>query len=97
MGQHLKRDICGLRVPGILWSEVGEQTINAHLPPEVQYAWWYWVHHLKESKHNIEDDGSVHTFLTSHLLHWLEALSLLGRLSDGVLLIRTLLNATQVS
>ncbi|KAK3305090.1 uncharacterized protein B0T15DRAFT_188479 [Chaetomium strumarium] len=96
MGQHLKRDICGLRVPGILRSEVGQQTINAHLPPEVQYACRYWVHHLKESKHSIEDDGLVHTFLTSHLLHWLEALSLLGRLSDGVLLIRTLLNATQL-
>ncbi|EAQ86590.1 hypothetical protein CHGG_07843 [Chaetomium globosum CBS 148.51] len=96
MGQHLERDICGLRVPGILRSEIGQQTINAHLPPEVQYACQYWVHHLKESKHNIEDDGPVHTFLTSRLLHWLEALSLLGRLSDGVLLIRTLLQAAQL-
>ncbi|KAK3994174.1 hypothetical protein QBC44DRAFT_306366 [Cladorrhinum sp. PSN332] len=96
MGQHLERDICGLKMPGMLRSEVDQQTINAHLPPEVQYACQYWVHHLKESKHNIEDDGPVHTFLTSHLLHWLEALSLLGRLSDGILLIRTLLHAAQL-
>ena len=81
----------------MLRSELDQQTINAHLPPEVQYACQYWVHHLKESKHNIEDDGPVHTFLTNHLLHWLEVLSLLGRLSDGVLLIRTLLHAAQVS
>ncbi|KAL2193874.1 hypothetical protein P885DRAFT_71872 [Corynascus similis CBS 632.67] len=96
MRQCLKQDICCLKAPGMLRSEVDQQTINAHLPPEVQYACQYWVHHLKESKHNIEDDGPVHNFLTSYLLHWLEALSLLGRLSDGVLLIRTLLNATQL-
>ncbi|EAQ88969.1 hypothetical protein CHGG_05588 [Chaetomium globosum CBS 148.51] len=96
MDQCLGQDICCLKVPGMLRSELDQQTINAHLPPEVQYACQYWVHHLKESKHNIEDDGPVHTFLTNHLLHWLEVLSLLGRLSDGVLLIRTLLHAAQL-
>ncbi|KAK4643732.1 hypothetical protein QC761_0070940 [Podospora bellae-mahoneyi] len=95
MGQHLKRDICGLKAPGKLRLEVDQQTVNAHLPPELQYACQYWVHHLKESKHNIEDNGPVHTFLTGYLLHWLEVLSLLGRLSDGVLLIKTLLHAAQ--
>ncbi|KAK5662884.1 hypothetical protein OQA88_6295 [Cercophora sp. LCS_1] len=97
MSQRLKQDICNLKLPGMLRSEVSQQTINAQLPPEVQYACQYWVHHLEESRHNIEDNGTVHTFLTSHLLHWLEVLSLLGRLSDGVLLIRTLLHAAQVS
>jgi hypothetical protein len=97
MGQCLKQDICRLKVPGKLRSEVSQQTINTHLSPAVQYACQYWVHHLNESKYNIEDDGLVHTFLTGYLLHWLEALSLLGRLSDGVLLIRTLLHAAQVS
>jgi hypothetical protein len=97
MGQCLKQDICRLKVPGKLRSEVSQQTINTHLSPAIQYACQYWVHHLNESKYNIEDDGLVHTFLTGYLLHWLEALSLLGRLSDGVLLIRTLLHAAQVS
>ncbi|EAQ93689.1 hypothetical protein CHGG_01924 [Chaetomium globosum CBS 148.51] len=96
MDQCLGQDICCLKVPGMLRSELDQQTINAHLPPEVQYACQYWVHHLKESKHNIEDDGPAHAFLTNHLLHWLEVLSLLGRLSDGVLLIRTLLHAAQL-
>ncbi|KAL2192251.1 hypothetical protein P885DRAFT_48132 [Corynascus similis CBS 632.67] len=97
MGQCLKQYICGLRVPGKLRSEVNQQTINANLSPAVQYACQYWVHHLKESKHSVEDDDFVHTFLTSHLLSWLEALSLLGRLSDGVLFIRTLLHTAQVT
>lgn len=97
MGQHLKRDICGLKDPGKLRSEVDQQTVNAHLPPEVQYACQYWAHHLKESKQSIEGGGPFHTFLTSYFLHWLEALSLLERLSDGILLIKTLLHAAQVS
>jgi hypothetical protein len=97
MGQCLKQDICGLKMPGKLRSEVNQQIINANLSPALQYACQYWVHHLKESKHNIEDDDFVHTFLTSHLLHWLEALSLLGSLSDGVLFIEALLHTAQVS
>lgn len=97
MGQCLKRDICGLEMPGKLRSAVDQQTINTRLPSEVQYACQYWVHHLKESKHIAEDNDFVHTFLISHLLYWLEALSLLGRLSDGVLFIKTLLHTAQVS
>lgn len=97
MGQYLKRDICGLEMPGKLRSAVDQQTINTRLPFGVQYACQYWVHHLKESKYIVEDDDFVHTFLTSYLLYWLEALSLLGRLSDGVLFIKTLLHTAQVS
>ncbi|KAL5611102.1 hypothetical protein FOBRF1_007219 [Fusarium oxysporum] len=82
--QHLKRDICGLQVPGKLRSEVDQQTIDAGLPSEVQYACQYWVHHLKESKGSVRDGGPVHSLLTSHLLHWLEALSLLGRISESI-------------
>ncbi|KAK4246670.1 hypothetical protein C7999DRAFT_41908 [Corynascus novoguineensis] len=97
MHQCLKQDICGLKVPGKLRSEINQQTINTHLSPAAQYACQYWVYHLKESKHKIEDNNFVHTFLTSNFLYWLEALSLLGRLSDGVLLIRELLYAAQVT
>ncbi|KAK3326719.1 hypothetical protein B0H66DRAFT_637950 [Apodospora peruviana] len=50
MNQHLKRDICNLQMPGKLRSEVNQRTIDAALPPEVQYACQYWVHHLKESR-----------------------------------------------
>ncbi|KAK4096622.1 hypothetical protein N658DRAFT_519096 [Parathielavia hyrcaniae] len=91
MHQHLKRDICGLQVPGKLRSEVDQRTIDAALPPEVQYACQYWVHHLKESKGSIRDGGPVHSFLTNHLLDWLEALSLLGRVSESVGMVDDLL------
>jgi hypothetical protein len=89
--QHLRRDICGLQVPGKLRSEVDQHTINAALPPEAQYACQYWVHHLKESKCSLRDGGPVHNLLKSHLLHWLEVLGLLGRISQSVGMVDDLL------
>jgi len=91
MNQHLKRDICNQQVPGKLRSEIDHQTIDAALPPVAQYACQYWVHHLKESKITIRDGGPVHSLLTSHLLHWLEALSLLGRISESLGMVDDLL------
>ncbi|KAK3390127.1 hypothetical protein B0H63DRAFT_538288 [Podospora didyma] len=89
--QHLRRDICGLQVPGKLRSEVDQQTIDDTLPPEAQYACQYWVHHVKKSKSSVRDGGPVHSFLTRHLLHWLEALSLLGRISESISMVDNLL------
>ncbi|KAL2135775.1 hypothetical protein VTI74DRAFT_6980 [Chaetomium olivicolor] len=101
--QHLKRDICGLQLPGKLRSEVDQRIIDAALPPEVQYACQYWVYHLKESKGSVRNGDPVHNLLTSHLLHWLEGLGLLGRISDSIGMVDELLalldpaNAIEVS
>ncbi|KAM7183071.1 hypothetical protein V8F33_013829 [Rhypophila sp. PSN 637] len=84
MSDHLKRDICNQQVPGKLRSEIDQNTIDTALPPVAQYACQYWVYHLKESKSSVRDGGPVHRFLASHLLHWLEALSLLGRISESL-------------
>lgn len=91
MDQHLKTDICNLQVPGKLRSEVDTQALNTGLLPSVQYACQYWVHHWKESKGSVRDGGPVHNFLTSHLLHWLETPSLLGRISESVGMVDDLL------
>ncbi|KAK3333464.1 hypothetical protein B0T19DRAFT_354755 [Cercophora scortea] len=91
MHRHLKRDICGLQIPGKLRSEVRQQTIDTSLPPEVRYACQYWVYHLQESKGSIRDGDPVHNFLTRQLLHWLEALGLLGRISESIGMVDDLL------
>ncbi|KAG7294267.1 hypothetical protein NEMBOFW57_004337 [Staphylotrichum longicolle] len=92
MRQHLKRDICGLQLPGKLRSDVDQQLIDAALPPDAQYACRYWVYHLKESKSSIQDGDPVHIFLTSHLLHWLESLGLLGHITESIAITEDLLN-----
>ena len=96
MHQHLKRDICGLQMPGKRRSEVNQQTIDAALPPEIQYACRYWVYHWKESKCLIRDGDFVDCFLTRHLLHWLEALSLLGWVSESIGMVDDLLGLLDV-
>ena len=96
MSEHLKKDICGLQMPGKRRSEVDQQTIDAALPPEIQYACRYWVHHLKESKGSVRDNGLVHSILTSHLLHWLEVLCLLGWISESISMVEDLLGLLDV-
>ncbi|KAF1957426.1 hypothetical protein CC80DRAFT_592694 [Byssothecium circinans] len=81
---HLKMDICGLETPGKPRAEVSDQKILECLPAEVQYACLYWVHHLKESESAVQDGDQAHCFLERHFLHWLEALSLIGRVSESI-------------
>jgi hypothetical protein len=60
---------------------VGQAVIANNLPDEVAYACSYWVQYAVMSGEYLKDDGDVHQFLTNHLLHWIEALSWLGRTS----------------
>ena len=90
MSDRLRRDICGLRAPGVFVRDVEHDRIGQCLPAELQYACHYWVQHLQESETQLLDNGQVHVFLQEHLLHWLEALSLTRKTSEGVLAITSL-------
>ncbi|KAJ5808827.1 vegetative incompatibility protein HET-E-1 [Penicillium riverlandense] len=89
-GGYLKKDICGLGAPGKPRTIVDQQTIDRCLPPEARYACLYWVHHLKGSGVTLHDEHQALQFLQSHFLHWLEALSLMGRISESIRLINEL-------
>jgi hypothetical protein len=95
--ENLKKDICDLRTLGRLRTEVDQQTIDECLPADVQYACLYWVYHLKESKAMIRDGELAHNFLERHFLHWLEVLSLTGKISESIRLIDELQNLANVS
>nr|XP_036587219.1 beta transducin-like protein HET-E2c [Colletotrichum truncatum]KAF6797950.1 beta transducin-like protein HET-E2c [Colletotrichum truncatum] len=57
-----------------------------------RYACIYWVNHLIVSYVNMvtllpahtEDGDKLHSFLTKHYLHWLEAMSLLRSVPEGI-------------
>ncbi|EED12794.1 wd40 protein, putative [Talaromyces stipitatus ATCC 10500] len=87
---YLQENICNLPDHGTLRAEIDNRIITNYLPPDVQYACRFWVYHLKESQSYINDKDPVHRFLLDHFLHWLESLSLLGRIMESVHLIRTL-------
>ena len=86
----LRQDICGLSKAGTLRSEVAEETVASSLPPELQYACRYWVEHVERSQQSIVDGDAVHVFLQTHLLHWLEAMSLMGETGQCVRLLARL-------
>lgn len=86
----LKRDICNLRMPRKARKEAETETISTALPAHVQYACLHWVYHLKESRGHIQDGHQVDRFLRQHLLHWLEALCLMGKALESISMISTL-------
>lgn len=86
----LRQNICNLSGPGMLTSEMDESKITASLPPELQYACRYWGDHLERSHGSIENGDATHSFLEKHLLHWLEAMSLLHETSRCVHLVARL-------
>lgn len=83
MSRSLKKNICNLESPGSLTSDVQKDVLFRCLPSHLQYACRYWVDHLERGRFEIRDGGTIQVFLKTHLLNWLEALSLIGRLSEG--------------
>jgi len=97
MSTSLKQDIFGLDAPGVLVGEVERSRVEPCLPPEVQYACLYWVEHLQKSGAQLHNNDEVHQLLRTHFLHWLEALSWMQRMSEGILAIRSLESIALVS
>jgi hypothetical protein len=93
----LRQNMCSLSQPGTLRSEIGEETVAHSMPPELQYACRYWVEHLERSQQSIADGDTVHVFLQTHLLHWLEAMSLMGETGQCVRLLARLQALVAVS
>jgi hypothetical protein len=97
MSISLKQDICGLNHPGVLIGDVESSQVERSLPPEVQYACLYWIQHIHKSGAQLRDDDQVHQFLKEHLLHWLEALGWMQKVSEGIYGIASLESAVAVS
>lgn len=93
----LREDICHLESPGKLRREIDGQTMDKCLPADLRYACRYWVDHLEQSGKRIRDQDAVHIFLQEHFLHWVEALGLIGKISESIALIGTLQSLVTVS
>jgi hypothetical protein len=97
MSTSLQQDVCRLDAPGTLVTSVESSRVEQCLPLEVQYACLYWVQHLQKSSPQLHDKDKVHQFLQTHFLHWLEALSWMRSISEGILAIRLLESIVLVS
>jgi hypothetical protein len=105
LSKSLRKDMCDLKDPGAPINEARKRFSKSPLL-RFEYAWSYWVYHLsdhvadssstKAKRSFLSDGGQVHKFLQMHLLHWFEALSLSGRLTDGVLMAQQLRSIVDV-
>jgi hypothetical protein len=100
----LKKNIYTLSHPG---SHIDEVEIpNPDPLAAIRYSCAHWVDHLCNGisdnssstyQNCLDDTGPVSVFLHTHFLHWLEALSLLQKISDNVISITRLENLLKVS
>jgi hypothetical protein len=102
MDSTLRRDMCNLQKPGVRIQEViATRCIADSSLPQVAYACEYWVEHLQAGEHAcsdmLADGGRVHSFFQKHLLHWLEAMSLLQKTPKAILALQQLETALNVS
>jgi len=93
MSTVLRRDMYDLKAPGFSIDQV--QTPSSDPLATVRYSCVFWVDHLRDSisdkdipQYNTLD--AVQTFLEKKYLYWLEALSLLRAMSEGIIAIRRL-------
>jgi tetratricopeptide (TPR) repeat protein len=84
LSAHLKEDICNVQGSGMAVSNVEVSTVQKAIPPEVEYACTYWIQHILNSEVELGENYQIYQFLKYHILHWFEALSWIGRLSDGI-------------
>lgn len=102
----LKRDMCGLQKPGAKLQEALTK-IHESCVSRVSYACVYWVAHLRQYIEGLDkgakdmslirDNGRVHEFLKKHLLHWIEAMSLVGKVPEAVSMMQELQSMLTVS
>ncbi|KAI8649765.1 hypothetical protein NCS55_01439400 [Fusarium keratoplasticum] len=87
LSETLRRDIYNLSAPGFPIDQVS--------PPDpdplfsIRYSCVFWVDHLHDSDPSdvnniLQDDSDVHRFIQKKYLCWLESLSLLHSMSEGV-------------
>jgi hypothetical protein len=84
--KRLKRDICGIKDPSVLNSEVDDlpTRIKTQIPPELQYACRHWAWHVSNGVVS-EILTLLEEFCSKHLLYWVEICSLLGDLRGALI------------
>ncbi|SCO84450.1 related to RSA4-WD-repeat protein required for maturation and efficient intra-nuclear transport [Fusarium oxysporum] len=87
MRTGLRKNICSLPFPGMHRSALDAKLLEERISPELQYACMYWVHHQTKIDLEPSDVEYMYDFLETHFLHWLEVLSLIGRMAESIGLI----------
>ncbi|KAL9633510.1 MAG: hypothetical protein Q9204_003363 [Flavoplaca sp. TL-2023a] len=93
MSNGLKRNMGQLITPGSTPEDVNRHILKDQLPKHLQYACQYWVDHLEgiSAKSGVRralpHEEAILAFFRQDFLHWLEAMSLMAKMSQAVILI----------
>lgn len=93
---NLRKNICNLPSEGVQRNEIDRYSIRHYIPPVLKYACRYWATHLVQSHDPVKSLMEAFSFLKEHFLHWLEAMSILGYMSEVVVTIKKLESLTLV-
>jgi hypothetical protein len=100
MGSILKRNVYALPYPGFESSDVTPPDPDPLAP--IRYSCIFWIGHLCKAKdqgfeNELTTGVAILRFLKEHFLHWLEALSLIGGISENIRLLKELQAVVDVS
>jgi hypothetical protein len=89
----LKRDICAINDPTKFNSEIPDldERLHKYLTEHLRYACGFWNRHLED----VADDDvgafdQAKEFLLTHLLHWIEVMSLLNDINGVLMTLRAI-------
>ncbi|KAF6803761.1 beta transducin-like protein het-e4s [Colletotrichum sojae] len=82
MSNTLRRNIYNIHEHGIALGDICVPTPDPLA--SVRYGCVYWGDHVIDESAGQQQTGQVYAFITQHFLHWLEALSLLRSMSEGI-------------
>ena len=84
MDEQLQENICGLKYPEkYLDNDEIQHLLGGRISCELHYACLHWATHLFNAEKDDDLSARLERFSFTHLLHWLEVLSLIGRLEVG--------------
>ncbi|KAJ8067044.1 hypothetical protein OCU04_004424 [Sclerotinia nivalis] len=99
MSNILKENIYDLRHPGFPTNKVKQPDPDPLA--YIRYSCTYWVNHFMggnppKTENHVQNNNKVYNFLTEHLLHWLEVMSLMENISGCIVAISSLENYISV-
>lgn len=95
--RSLTKNICGLPNPGTERIDIEPEILQQKVSSQLQYACRYWLHHVGNCEDLTAFELDILAFLQQHLLHWLEAMSIIGFLRETVGVLDTLIALFEVS
>ena len=99
--KKLPRDIFNIKLSGLPAKDICKPSPDPLAA--VEYACVYWMDHLQRSERDRSPEismykkGHLDIFLQKNFFHWLETLSILGSVSDGIQAMQRLETLIEVS